>query len=161
MSSEDKKDGIGAAIGRIPSGVFIVTAADDELSTALLASWVQQVAFEPPLIAVAVKEGRPIRALIESSNAFVVNVLAEGQNSILGHFAAGFGPDEDAFDGIATSKTAGGAAILTDALAHIDCKLHSSMQISDHILFVGEAVGGELQGEDPPYVHLRKSGFSY
>ena len=159
MTSEEKKNSIGAAIGRIPSGVFIVTARDEDHSTALLASWVQQVAFEPPLVALAVKEGRPVQGLIESSNAFVINVLADGQNSLLGHFAAGFGPDEDAFDGIATTDSNVGGTILNDALAYMECNLHSKCQISDHILFVGEVVGGEIQGEGSPYVHLRKSGF--
>ena len=51
--------------------------------------------------------------------------------------------------------------ILNDALAYMECRLHSSYKISDHLLFVGEVVGGQLLSDDPPYVHLRKSGFSY
>jgi len=35
-----------------------VTARLDERSTGMLASWVQQVGFDPPMISVAVKKGR-------------------------------------------------------------------------------------------------------
>jgi hypothetical protein len=46
------------ALGRIPSGLFILTARFEDQSTGMLASWVQQVSFDPPLVSVAVKKGR-------------------------------------------------------------------------------------------------------
>ena len=36
------------ALGRVPSGLFILTAGNGPTETGLLASWVQQCSFDPP-----------------------------------------------------------------------------------------------------------------
>ncbi|MBC8108463.1 MAG: hypothetical protein H7Z14_17895, partial [Anaerolineae bacterium] len=48
--TDEQKLPIGKALGRIPSGVFVLTAAHAGERMAMLASWVQQAAFEPPAI---------------------------------------------------------------------------------------------------------------
>ena len=48
---------IGAVLGRVPSGVFILTASDGQgKETGMLASWVQQAGFDPPCDTVAVNQ---------------------------------------------------------------------------------------------------------
>ena len=48
---------LAAAVGRIPSGLFVVTVRNGDRETGLLASWVQQCSFEPFQVSVAVKAG--------------------------------------------------------------------------------------------------------
>jgi hypothetical protein len=68
------KESIGAAIGRIPSGVFVITAQRGEQKIGMMASWVAQAGFEPPCISVAIHPEREIYAAIEESGRFSVNV---------------------------------------------------------------------------------------
>ncbi|MGH7200022.1 MAG: flavin reductase family protein, partial [Planctomycetaceae bacterium] len=50
---------IGPVLGRTPSGVFILSVSDgDGRETGMLASWVQQAAFDPPMLTVAVNRAR-------------------------------------------------------------------------------------------------------
>src|SRR5918999_987649 len=51
--SEQLKQTVGKALGRVPSGVFILTAAHNGESAAMMASWVQQAAFDPPAVSIA------------------------------------------------------------------------------------------------------------
>ena len=41
---------IGAALGKIPSGVFIATSTQDGEEIGMLASFVEQAGFNPPTI---------------------------------------------------------------------------------------------------------------
>ena len=58
--SDHLKQTVGKALGRIPSGVFVLTAVHENRRDAMLASWVQQVGFDPPAVSIAVAKGRPI-----------------------------------------------------------------------------------------------------
>src|SRR5690606_36146938 len=96
---ELQKQRIGAAIGRIPSGLFVLTAQHEDRRTGMLASWVQQVCFEPPMISVAVQKGRAIMPLISESRRFGLCQLPEKEKVITRKFAAGIEPGEDPFLG--------------------------------------------------------------
>src|SRR3954462_11712496 len=91
---------LAAALGRIPSGLFVVTARQNDQETGMLASWVQQCSFDPPQVSVAVQRDRFVHDLLDDGAAFAVNVLAAGQTDLLKHFGKGFGPDEPAFVGL-------------------------------------------------------------
>ena len=43
-------------LGRVPSGIFILTVGTGDRATGMLASWVMQAGFEPPMVTVAVKQ---------------------------------------------------------------------------------------------------------
>ena len=155
------RNALGEALGLIVSGAFVVTARYDEQSTGFLASWVQQAAFEPPLISLAVKVGRPIQDLLNAGAPFVVNILAKGQDALFKHFARGFSLDEPAFEGVRTIYGITGSPILADALAYLECRPHSRLPAGDHVLYIGEVVAGEVAGSGAPQVRVRKSGFEY
>ncbi len=157
-----KRTAVGEAIGKIVSGVSILTAGEGDAGTGVLVSWVQQVSFDPPMVMVAVKKGRPIEKLIEASGKFAVSVLAEDDNDLMRHFSRGYEPGQDAFDGVATTVRATGTPVLGDALAFMDCELSTTCQAGDHNLYIGQVVDGAMLGSaGRPMVHIRKTGFSY
>ncbi len=71
-------DPIAEVLGKLPSGCSILTAGHEGRSTGMLASWIQQGSFEPLLLTVAVKHGRPLVELVEGSGRFIVNILGAG-----------------------------------------------------------------------------------
>jgi flavin reductase (DIM6/NTAB) family NADH-FMN oxidoreductase RutF len=152
---------LAAALGRVPSGLFIVTAGHGGTETGMLASWVQQCSFDPPQISVAVKSGRPVSDFLTAKAAFVVNVIAAGDASLLKHFGKGFAPGEPAFTGLDVYHTESGVPVLRVALAHLDCRVTSRVSGGDHELVIAQVVGGRLHGEGQPAVHIRKSGAHY
>ena len=161
MPDTDNKT-LGEAIGKIASGTFVVTAKSGDESTGFLASWVQQAAFEPPLISLAVKADRAIKPLLDAGGSFVVNVVAVDDQTLFSHFAKGFAPGEDAFDGVEYAAGQTGAPILAGALAYVECTVHSTVPAGDHVLYLGEAVAGAVtDASAQPSVRLRKSGFGY
>jgi flavin reductase (DIM6/NTAB) family NADH-FMN oxidoreductase RutF len=150
----------GSAVGRIPSGVAILTATHDGQSTGMLTSWIQQACIDPLMVTVAVKRGRPIESLIDGSSRFVLNVLGESPTAMFRHFGKGFAPDEPAFDGVDTRDWAGGVR-LANAVAWIACEVETKANAGDHALYVGRVVEEDVASEGKPHVHVRKSGLSY
>ena len=76
-------DPIGPILGRLPSGVFILTARDGTAETGMLSSWVMQAGFKPPMLTAAVQQGRYLGDWLTSGRSFVLNQLAAGQKSLL------------------------------------------------------------------------------
>ena len=153
-------EALAAALGRVPSGLFILAVRAGDAETGMLASWVQQCSFDPPQVSVAVQRGRYAHTLLADGAAFTLNILAAGQTDLLKHFGKGFEPGESAFAGLDVERTAGGV-VLRAALAHLDCRVAGRCDGGDHELLIGRVVGGRLHGEGKPYLHVRKSGLRY
>ena len=58
------------------------------------------------------------------------------------------------FEGLAFHTEVTGAPILDDALAWVDCRVHSEHSAGDHTIFVGEVVAGDAK-EDSPLLYYR------
>ena len=160
-SSTDAHDAIARALARIPSGCAILTARSGNLRTGMLASWMQQAAFEPPMISVALKKGRPIERLIDESAAFVLNVLGENPMPMFKHFGRGFSLEEDAFAGLTVRAVNGGIEI-DDQVARLSLQVRGKHGAGDHWLYLGQVTEAISAGPDAkPYVHIRKNGLSY
>ena len=154
---KNKKE-VGKALGRVASGLYVITAKFEDKEDAVLASWVNQCSFDPPAVTIALATLRPARLLVEASDAFIVNVLPKNDMTLLKHFSRS---QEDIFKGIKTRKGMDGIRILSSAVSYLECEVVHCMQAGDHILYVGEIVGGKtLKGGDP-YIHVRDNGFSY
>jgi len=130
-------DQIGRALGRVPSGCSILTAQHSGCSTGKLASWVQQCSFEPPMVTVCVKRGRPILELIDGSKRFVLSVVGEDPTTMFRHFGKGFALDQDAFAGVETSDSEFGP-VLSACIAHLGCVVKDRVSAGDHELFLAE-----------------------
>jgi flavin reductase (DIM6/NTAB) family NADH-FMN oxidoreductase RutF len=149
------------ALGRIPSGLFVVTTRSQGRPVGFVASFVQQVGLEPPTVCVAVgKERSPLEAL-RASGAFGISVLDAPSEKLMGRFFKKHGPGESPFDGLAVRETAGGAPVLSEALAWLDCRVSGEHPLGDHVVVFGEVTDGGLAREAEPSVHLRRNGLSY
>jgi flavin reductase (DIM6/NTAB) family NADH-FMN oxidoreductase RutF len=161
-TTDHKPRALLSALGRIPSGLFVLTARRGDAETGMLASWVQQCSFEPPQVSVALGHGRDLSAWLTNGAGFVLNILAEGQGRLLSHFGKGFDAGQPAFKGIEVEHTADGLPVLTAALAHLDCRVVGRLPAGDHDLLIGKVVGGKVHHADgKPIVHVRKSGGHY
>jgi flavin reductase (DIM6/NTAB) family NADH-FMN oxidoreductase RutF len=162
MTSPEKSRSLASALGRIPSGLFVLTASRGDAETGMLASWVQQCSFDPPQVSVALGRGRDLAAWLTDGAAFTLNVLGEGQRKLVSHFGKGFALGEPPFDGIEVERHLDEAPVLTAALAHVLCRVSGGCPVGDHDLIIGRVVGGRVHHADgKPYIHIRKSGSHY
>jgi flavin reductase (DIM6/NTAB) family NADH-FMN oxidoreductase RutF len=152
---------INPILGRVPSGIYILTVARNGDATGMLASWVMQAGFKPPMITVAVNLSRDVCELLTAGRPFVINVVGAEGKSLLKHFARGFEPDEPAFEGLRIDSRPHGAPVLADAIGHLECEPLSHLDSEDHRIFLAKVVGGQPPREEPPMVHIRKSGGRY
>ena len=81
---------LAAALGRVPSGLFVLTAKNGRRETGMLASWVQQCSFDPPQVSVCIRRDREIVPLLGDGTAFTLNILEASQTDMIVHFGRGF-----------------------------------------------------------------------
>lgn len=162
VKQDSERESIGKALGRIPSGLFILTARHEDRAGGMLASWVQQVCFEPAMVVVAIRKGRPIMPLISESRKFGLCQIGTEDKTLMRKFAAGSEEGEDPFLGMDLVDTnSARVPLLKQALAYMECEVACHMDVEgDHDLFVGKILRGAYQGGEPR-VHLRENGFSY
>ena len=158
LTSNEKQ--IGAALGRIPSGCAIRTAEHGGWSTGTLVSWFQQVAFEPPSLSVVLRRNRPIGTLIDGCGRFVLNLIGPDVTELFKHFGKGFAQAQPSFEGIATTPSEYGPQ-LNDAIASLGCTVIAKHPSGDHELYIAKVEAAHANDDSQPYVHLRKTGFSY
>lgn len=154
-------DSLASALGRIPSGLFVITACQENDCTGMLVSWVQQCSFDPPQVTVAIRRDRFIGSWLVDGAAFILNQLSAGDTRLLAHFGKGFAAGEPAFNGIKTIDTDLGVPAISQSLAHLYCRVIGRCPAGDHDLVVGRVLAGSVRHDDPPYVHVRKNGLKY
>ena len=151
------------AIGRLVGSMCIVTAKQEEVSSAMLASWVAQATFTPPGFTVAVAKDRAVENLLHTGSYFVLNILAEGKHlGPMKHFLKPFGPGENRFEGVDTRETEEGQIILEDAIAYLECEVAGRMDCGDHWVIYATVSGGEVMDNNAKTaIHHRKTGTHY
>ncbi len=158
-------DALATMLGRIPSGLFILSAkgADGE-ETGMLASWVQQASFDPPAVTVAINSKRYLKDWLTPGASVALSQIGETQKSMVGHFGKGFEPNEPAFNGLNTVATPNGLTVLSDALGWIDGTVAGSIESGDHSIYLIQLTSAAVcprHPEERPWVHLRKNGMKY
>lgn len=160
------EDSYGPALGRLASGLFIVTTRDERgQPMGFLGSFVQQVSLDPPTVMVAVAKGREHLDAIRAAGRFGVSVLGEEDKGLMKPF---FKKPEDGspFDDVAHASAPDGASgpgspVLADALAWLDCRVAGEHNAGDHVVVFGVVESGARSREGEPLTHSRKNGLRY
>ena len=153
-----------AAVGFIPSGLFIVAVYDQKtkISDGYLASWIQQISFSPLMVGLAIKPGRPAYELIKAGNPFAINIVGEHDKSFMKHFWKGYDPAQNPFMELPHHFGKFNGLLLDQAKAAIECVMTSSIQPADHEIIFAEVKASHIMNiESKSMVHLRKSGTEY
>lgn len=161
--SELDRPSLERALGRIVSGLSIVTVRREEEASAFLASWVQQAGFDPPMLTVAVGRDRPAAGLLAAGASFAVNILSgDDPAGLVKRFVRGFAPGADPFEGVRASRQGDGPEILLDSLASLQCRGRGLLCAGDHLVILGEVVRAVSHRDDgESAVHLRRNGLRY
>jgi flavin reductase (DIM6/NTAB) family NADH-FMN oxidoreductase RutF len=125
-------------LGTMTYGIYALTTAHKEQMNVMISSWISQVSYDPPLIAVAVHPNRYTHKLIEQSGSFAMHVLKKNQKNLVTRFM-GSDPDKK-LKGIDWQPGKTGCPILKDCAAWFECKLNDRIQPGNHTVFLGKVV---------------------
>eukprot|EP00775_Hariotina_reticulata_P004852 gene4852-5099_t len=155
---------VAKALGRISTGLYIVSAQQDNASSAMVASWVSQASFEPLGLTIAVAKDRAIESMMQVGDKFVLNCLGEDDaDKIMKHFLKRFAAGADRFQGIEWFPAAGNKCpVLKDAIAYMECQVVSRLETPDHWITYAHVTSGEvINSDEKTAVHRRKVGNYY
>jgi len=130
----------------------------------MLTSWVQQAAFEPPAVTIAVNKSRYLNEWLSQHPYLILNQVGQSQGALLSHFGKGFDPDANAFENLNIESGHHGIPRLNEAMGALECEVTNQHESGDHIIYtaiITNAHGGAILDTDKPMVHIRKNGFKY
>ena len=155
------KDDVATAMGKIPSGLFILSLLDDAgADDFMLASWVQQCSFSPLMVNIAIRSERSILSQLVPGKIFNLHIIKEGQNQMVGKFAkAASGADQ--LKDLNLQREPHLPVVLLDTCAVLQCKAAGILNAGDHQLLVAEVVSGTMLTGGDPMVHARKNARNY
>ena len=150
---------VSKAIGQIPSGLFILTAAYNGSRSGVLVTWVQQCATTPPLVMAALSTGMPVVPLIRDSHSFVLCQIAADDRLLARMFDSAPLHGDDPFDTLPTTLAPSGAPIPQRSLSWLDCEVvrHSDLE-SECGLYVGRVRSGGILNGGPPAIRYGDNG---
>ena len=125
-------------LGRLPTGVVVVTGGDPERPSGLVCGSFMSVSLEPPLVVVSPARTSTSWPAIEAGGSFCANVLAENQEQLAHSFARSGG---DKFENVGWHPApATGSPLLDNVAAWIDCRIYRRFDAGDHLLVLGEVL---------------------
>lgn len=129
---------------------------------AFLVSWVTQVSFKPPMIAVGVKRDAFSNAMVKEAGVFSLNFLGEGQKEFAIPFMRDMVVTPTEMSGIPyfTGKHTG-CPVFPQTAAHVECVVeHVYDGENDHSVVIGRVVDAEHRREAKPLTHA-ETGWHY
>ena len=149
------------ALRKLPHGVYIVGVRHEAQVNAFTGTWLTQVSFTPPLVALGVKKDSHSFEMIKQSRVFSVNLLGKDQKAIAEHFVK---PATVMGEKLSTMKhRAGktGAPVLEEAIAYFECEVREiANDAGDHAVVIGEVVEAGVR-TDEPALTLMDTGWHY
>lgn len=122
-------------LSHFATGVVAITAIDSENATpaGLAANSFTSVSLNPPLVAFCVAKSSSSWPRIRTADRYVVNILAEAQESVCRSLAVRGG---NKFAALSWSPSPAGAPIFDGALAWMEVELEVEHDAGDHIIVV-------------------------
>ena len=144
------------AFGQMTYGIYVLTTRFEDTINGMIASWVAQVSYEPPLIMVAIHPNRYSHSLISKSGTFVLHALDRSQKDLLMRFKK---PDPARkFSGISWETKKTGAPVLKNCLAWFELQVKEAHAPGNHTLFIGEVINCDAKSAGSPFCTLEYDG---
>jgi flavin reductase (DIM6/NTAB) family NADH-FMN oxidoreductase RutF len=140
-----------AAMGMLPTGVTVVSAAGPDGPAGATANAVVSLSIEPMLMLACLDRGSRTLLAVQAANRFGVSVLHAGQEELARRFATK-APVADKWEGVDWHERDGIPAI-DGALVWVACELRDVIAGGDHVIVTGEAGDVEASDGEPLVFH--------
>ena len=137
------------ALGRFATGVAFVTATPGGDPAGLIVNSLASVSLEPPLVSFCPAHTSLAWQRMRRSGRFAVNILGHQHERFAIH-ATPAGADR--FAGLDWEPGPGGAPLVTDALASLECEIVAEHPAGDHWIVVGRVEHLRISASQTPLV---------
>lgn len=145
----------------LTTGIYILTTRADGRGHGMSASWVTQVAAEPPLLAAAVGRQSYTHQWIVAQRMFGLNVVGRGSKKLQDYFHSAAARRPGNLDGVEWFWSPRGVPWLPLALVSLECHVVQEMLVGERTLFVATVTSYRwglddkpLSSHDLPYVFV-------
>ncbi len=137
------------ALRKIPHGVYVVGVKQDAQLNAFTATWLTQVSFTPPLVALGIKKDSHSFEMIKGGKVFSVNLLGKHQKPLAEHFVKPARVVGEKLKDIRHRPGKTGAPVLEEAIAYFECEVREiANEQGDHAVVIGEVVEAGVQRDE-------------
>lgn len=148
-----QKELFRTAMASFPSGVTLVTTADDGGRWwGFTASSFCSVSMDPPLVLVCLAGSAESHAVFAAAERWLIHVIHSDQAELAWRFATR-GADKFAQTGFVADEH--GLPLLADASIALACTAHAKYAGGDHTILVGRVVHTRV-GENEPAVYFQR-----
>ncbi len=149
------------ALRKIPHGVYVVGVKQAAQLNAFTATWLTQVSFTPPLVALGIKKDSHSLEMIKQDGVFSVNLLGKDQKSVAEHFVKPATAVGEKLKDVPHRPGKTGAPVLEQAIAYFECEVREIANAQgDHAIVIGEVVEAGVR-KDEPALTLMDTGWHY
>jgi flavin reductase (DIM6/NTAB) family NADH-FMN oxidoreductase RutF len=135
---------------QISHGVYVIGVSDGTHQNAFTASWVMQVSFNPPLLAISINPEHYSYQLLQAGGVCTVNVLGQDQYAIAEHFGRSA---KDKMSGFQWQKGSTDAPVLSESLVYFDCQVSHYTDAGDHKIAVCKVIAAAKLNEGRPLLY--------
>jgi flavin reductase (DIM6/NTAB) family NADH-FMN oxidoreductase RutF len=138
---------VQGALERLPYGIFIASAQGrGNEPLAIIATWVSQVSFDPPILTVSLEKGNPFSDAVRHSGKLALSLLPSTAiplaKGVLKHAPRIAGTEVEAD----LTVTPEGLLIARESTASLICTVLEMHDSGDHVLIVARVDRGETSG---------------
>jgi flavin reductase (DIM6/NTAB) family NADH-FMN oxidoreductase RutF len=148
MNPADSKS-FRSIMGRFATGVTVITYTCDGQPAGMTANGFLSVSMKPPLVLVSVRCESRFTKHVQIGSCYGVNLLAERQQYLSGHFAGR--PDEAVQPAFWQHES---LPLLEDCLGYIVATVVDAHPAGDHILYIGEINHLALGADAAPLIYF-------
>ncbi|MFE5139946.1 flavin reductase family protein [Streptomyces fagopyri] len=139
-----------ATMGRLVTGVSVITTRSGSTPIGMTASAVSALSLAPLQLIVCIANRLYTRTAIAEHGRFAVNVLGEDSEILARNFAMS---KPEKFAGVETIDDHG-VPVLKDAIAAVVCDVAEALPGGDHTIFVGDVRYCTHRVDSRPLVHF-------
>ena len=140
-------------MGAFATGVTIITTRGEAQDYGMTATAFSSVSLDPPFVLVCVITGNQGAQVIPANGVFAVNILSSQQEPLSNYFVSRDRPrGQDAFKEIPHREVVTGSPVIEGVAAFVDCRLVSTHEEGDHLIFIGEVLALGVYPEIEPLV---------
>ena len=137
-------------------GIYVLTTRFEDTINGMIASWVSQVSYDPPMVLAAIHPNRYSHELLRQSGHFALHTIGRNQKDLLARFK---GPaPEKKFSSLAWSQGVTGCPVLKDCIGYMECRITQQLVPGNHSLFIGEVVHAGFHAAQTPLCTLDYEG---
>ncbi|KPJ51048.1 hypothetical protein AMJ40_01110 [candidate division TA06 bacterium DG_26] len=150
-------------------GPVVLVTCGESVHNIITIAWITPVSHDPPLLAISVSPKRYSCELIEHAGEFVVNVPPVELLKSVWICGTKSGRQRDKWSEAKLTKSPSEVVSpphIAECMAWLECKVVKSVEVGDHILFVGEVLSASVRKDafdhfyhlNPPHQTLHHLG---